>query len=60
MIGSIMTPVGMTVWGPLADVVRIDWLLIVSGTGILGIGAFFISDKILREAGILKDNERVT
>jgi len=51
MLGSIMTPIGMTVWGPLADIVPIDLLLIISGACIIGIGAYFISDKTLREAG---------
>jgi len=51
MFSSIMMPVGMMVWGPLADAVAIDWLLIISGAGILTGGVFFISSKTLREAG---------
>ena len=53
MLGSIMMPLGITIWGPLADVVKIDWLLIISGTGLAIISTLFISDKTLREAGMV-------
>ena len=33
MISTSMMPLGMLVFGPLADVVRIEWLLL--GTGVL-------------------------
>ena len=33
MVGSLMVPLGMLGFGPLADVVSIEWLLV--GTGIL-------------------------
>jgi DHA3 family macrolide efflux protein-like MFS transporter len=52
MVGSIMMPIGMVMWGPLADLVRIDWLMIISGGGLLIGSAVFISDKTLREAGV--------
>ena len=58
MLGSIMMPVGMTVWGPLADAVRIDWLMIVSGAGIVAASAFIIGSKTLREAGVLPKREQ--
>jgi DHA3 family macrolide efflux protein-like MFS transporter len=51
MLASIMMPVGMLVWGPLADKVPIDWLMLVSGVGIFATGTLFISNKTLREAG---------
>ena len=51
MLSSITMPIGMLAWGPLADIVPIDWLLIISGAGILSISAFFILDRTLREAG---------
>jgi DHA3 family macrolide efflux protein-like MFS transporter len=51
MLSSITMPVGMTVWGPLADKVRIDWLMIVSGIMILAISVFIISSKTLMDAG---------
>lgn len=51
MISSIMMPLGMLIFGPLADIIRIEWLLI--GTGLLMfIQSFFlIGNKILVEAG---------
>jgi DHA3 family macrolide efflux protein-like MFS transporter len=55
MISSSMMPMGMLVFGPVADIVPIEWLLI--GTGILMfIESFFlIGSKDLVEAGRSKD-----
>jgi len=55
MISSSMMPLGMLVFGPIADVVKIEWLLV--GTGILlFIQSFFlIGSKDLVEAGRSKD-----
>ncbi|HYE12414.1 MAG TPA: MFS transporter [Patescibacteria group bacterium] len=55
MISSSMMPLGMLVFGPIADVVRIEWLLI--GTGfLLFIQSFFlIGSKDLLEAGKPKE-----
>jgi len=51
MISSSMMPIGMLVFGPIADIIRIEWLLI--GTGIiLFVQSFFlIGNKVLVEAG---------
>ncbi|WP_394188755.1 MFS transporter [Paenisporosarcina quisquiliarum] len=51
MISSSMMPLGMIIFGPLADVVKIEWLLI--GTGILLFiqGFFLMGSKVLMEAG---------
>ncbi|MDF2613850.1 MAG: transporter [Clostridia bacterium] len=51
MISSSMMPLGMLIFGPMADVVQIEWLLI--GTGIcMFIQSFFlIGSKDLVEAG---------
>lgn len=51
MISSIMMPMGMLLFGPLADIIKIEWLLI--GTGILLFvqGFFLIGNKVLLEAG---------
>ena len=51
MIGSIVMPIGMMAWGPLADAVPIGWLMITSGVGIVATSAYLISSKTLREAG---------
>ena len=51
MISSSVMPLGMLVFGPLADMVKIEWLLM--GTGLLMfIQAFFLlGNKVLVEAG---------
>lgn len=51
MIASTMMPLGMLLFGPLADIIKIEWLLI--GTGILLFiqGFFLLGNKILIEAG---------
>lgn len=51
MISSSMMPLGMLVFGPLADAVRIEWLL--AGTGILMLiqSFFLIGSRDLVEAG---------
>ncbi|KAF1085499.1 enterobactin exporter EntS [Sporotomaculum syntrophicum] len=51
MIATSMMPLGMLVFGPIADIVKIEWLLI--GTGILlFVQAFFLlGSKVLIEAG---------
>ncbi|TEB06508.1 enterobactin exporter EntS [Pelotomaculum schinkii] len=51
MISSVMMPLGMLVFGPLADIIKIEWLL--RGTGLLLFtqGFFLIGNKVLIEAG---------
>lgn len=51
MITGSMMPLGMLVFGPVADIVRIEWLL--AGTGIILFleGFFLIGSKSLAEAG---------
>jgi DHA3 family macrolide efflux protein-like MFS transporter len=51
MISSLVMPVGVMVFGPLADVVPIDRLMIGTGAGIVVIGAFYLSSRTLRAAG---------
>lgn len=51
MISSVMMPMGMLVFGPMSDFIKIEWMLM--GTGILlFIQSFFLlRDKVLIEAG---------
>ncbi|MBC2723694.1 MFS transporter [Desulfosporosinus sp.] len=51
MIATSMMPLGMLVFGPIADIIKIEWLLI--GTGILLFiqGFFLLGSKVLIEAG---------
>ncbi len=51
MISSIMMPLGMLVFGPVSDFIKIEWLLI--GTGILMLieTVLMFVDKVLIDAG---------
>lgn len=51
MIQSSMMPIGMLLFGPIADLIRIEWLLI--GTGLLMFvqGFFLVGTKALVDAG---------
>jgi len=51
MISSALMPLGMLVFGPVSDFVKIEWLLM--GTGVLLIiqGLVLIGDRVLIEAG---------
>lgn len=51
MISSSMMPLGMLVFGPLSDVVRIELLLMGTGTLMFVQAFFLIGDKVLVEAG---------
>nr|WP_061858967.1 MFS transporter [Clostridium colicanis] len=51
MISSIMMPLGMLVFGPLADIIKIEWLLIGTGLLLFSQGFFMLSSKVLIEAG---------
>ena len=51
MISTSMMPLGMLIFGPIADIIDIEWLL--SGTGLLMFiqGFFLVGSKVLLEAG---------
>ncbi|WP_326907971.1 MFS transporter [Sedimentibacter sp. MB31-C6] len=51
MITSVMMPLGMLVFGPMADYIRIEWLMIGTGTLIVILTFFMRVNKILIEAG---------
>jgi MFS transporter, DHA3 family, macrolide efflux protein len=51
MISSIMMPLGMLVFGPIADIIKIEWLLIGTGLLIIVLSLFMIKNKVLIEAG---------
>jgi DHA3 family macrolide efflux protein-like MFS transporter len=51
MVSSIMMPAGMLIFGPLADIVAIDSILIVTGAIIVLLSVPFVASKTLREAG---------
>lgn len=51
MISSTMMPLGMLLFGPLADIIKIEWLLIVTGLLLSLQGFFLTGNKVLLEAG---------
>lgn len=51
MISSSMMPLGMLIFGPISDVIKIEWLLIGTGLLLFIQGFFLLGNKILIEAG---------
>ena len=51
MISTSMMPIGMLIFGPLADIIRIEWLLIGTGLFMLVLTIFLSRNKALIEAG---------
>ncbi|MDR0553630.1 MAG: MFS transporter [Treponema sp.] len=51
MVQSVMMPLGMLVFGPVADMINIDFLMIGTGAVIALTSIPFIANKALREAG---------
>ncbi|WP_169085646.1 MFS transporter [Paenibacillus sp. PL91] len=52
MISTSMMPIGMLIFGPLADVIEIEWLLVGTGLLIVILAIFFGGNKRLIEAGM--------
>lgn len=57
MISGSMTPLGMVLFGPLADRIPISWLLIGAGIVILIAGAVLSMDKVALRAGAPQPKE---
>jgi DHA3 family macrolide efflux protein-like MFS transporter len=51
MVWSLMMPVGMLVFGPLADVISIDYLMTGSGVVVMLLCIPYVASRTLREAG---------
>ena len=51
MISTSMMPLGMLIFGPIADIIRIEWLLIGTGIFIVILSLFLARNKVLIEAG---------
>ena len=51
MISSSMMPIGMLIFGPLADVIAIEWLLILTGVLMLVLVILLAKNKSLLAAG---------
>lgn len=51
IIISTVMPLGMLIFGPLADVMKIEWLLIITGVVMAATGVLILFNRRLREAG---------
>ncbi|ASJ56988.1 MFS transporter [Brevibacillus formosus] len=57
MISTSMMPMGMLIFGPIADVVKIEWLLVATGLFILILAMLLGKNKVLIQAGKPQLNE---
>lgn len=51
MISTSMMPIGMLIFGPIADMIKIEWLLLGTGIFIIILAVFLGRNKVLIEAG---------
>ncbi|WP_428910447.1 MFS transporter [Niallia sp. Krafla_26] len=51
MISTSMMPLGMLIFGPIADFIRIEWMLVGTGIFITVLAIFLGRNKVLIEAG---------
>ncbi|MDR1422179.1 MAG: MFS transporter [Coriobacteriales bacterium] len=56
MVGSLAMPIGMLFFGPLADLISIDLLLIATGAGIALLSLYLVGNRSIHEAGISPTN----
>ena len=54
MISTSVMPLSMLIYGPVSDVVRIEWLLLVSGFVMFIMGFMLRANKVLVEAGLAR------
>lgn len=52
MISTSMMPMGMLIFGPIADIIKIEWLLVVTGILLFIQALFLLRNKVLIMAGI--------
>lgn len=57
MLGSLAMPFGMLFFGPLADIVNINYIFIGTGAIMVFLGMMYFVSKTLREVGV-KDNSK--
>jgi MFS transporter, DHA3 family, macrolide efflux protein len=57
MISSSMMPIGMLIFGPIADIIEIEWLLVGTGIFILILSILLGRDRVLLAAG--KSEEKI-
>jgi MFS transporter, DHA3 family, macrolide efflux protein len=52
MINAIAMPIGIMIFGPLADVLTIESLMIISGLGMVGFGLLYFVNQPMLKAGL--------
>ncbi len=52
MINSVAMPIGIALFGPLADLIEIEWLMIISGGLMLVFGFLYFINQPMMKAGI--------
>jgi DHA3 family macrolide efflux protein-like MFS transporter len=51
MISTSMMPIGMLIFGPLSDIIEIEWLLVGTGLLVVVLALLFVGNKQLLNAG---------
>jgi len=59
MMATLTVQLGMLLWGPLSDIVAIEWLLVGAGAFIVLMGFSFFFDKTLLAAGLASQSSGV-
>jgi DHA3 family macrolide efflux protein-like MFS transporter len=59
MLGSVIMPLGMLFFGPLADIININYIFIGTGAVMVFLGTLYFVSKTLRVAGIKNGNEDI-
>ncbi|MGB5947478.1 MFS transporter [Paenisporosarcina sp.] len=52
MIATSMMPIGMLIFGPMADVVKVEWILLGTGVLMLLLGQLLGRNQVLLKAGV--------
>ena len=53
MISSVVFPLGTVVFGPLADRISLDLIMIIAGGLLAALGIYLFFDKVLIKVGLL-------
>jgi DHA3 family macrolide efflux protein-like MFS transporter len=53
MLTTVVLPLGMLIWGPLADTMNINLIFIFCGIGVIGLSLLFVFSKTLKSGGKL-------
>ena len=59
MISSIVMPVGMLVFGPLADIIAIEYMLIITGIIMLIEGILLLRNRTILAGGTSEAENRI-